>query len=308
VQGLDGEHAVDAAPEPARDELVDPAVTVEDVDADAVRLEGVRDPLVAGHHELLEEPGRHERAVVVAHVLPPPGDVDPARRDVLPDELEIHQRNVFHHFLDPGAVGHEGDGQVLEAHPVAQPAVERAAVEEDGHAGGVGRGDGRRDVSDPAGTPGIEALVAQQLPIGPGLDGELEELGHGRIVIEHLGQGPVLGLHDAPLAPAFESLFLELRKKPLPDGDFGDDGYALQSQAALDVLVRPAVAGQALLVPNGDRLVPVAELHVRDAVRLFPAEDPVESLSCGHGQTDHIAGIRRPSIRIRARVEMRRRL
>ncbi len=54
VQGLDGEHAVDAAPEPARNEVVDPAVAVEDVDGDPFGRESVRDPQITGHHELLE--------------------------------------------------------------------------------------------------------------------------------------------------------------------------------------------------------------------------------------------------------------
>ncbi len=154
-------------------------------------------------------------------------------------------------------------------------------MEEDGHARGVGRGDGPADVADPAGPPGVEPLVAESFPIGPRLDGELEELGHGRVVVEHLGERPVFGLDDAPLAPLLDGFFFKGRIKPLLDGHFREDGDPLESEVPLDVLVGPAVAGQALFVPDGDRLVPVAELHVRDAVRFFPAEDPVESLAGG---------------------------
>jgi hypothetical protein len=139
--------------------------------------------------------------------------------------------------------------------------------------------------ANPAGPQGVEPLVAEPFPIGPRLDGELEELGHGRVVVEHLGERPVLGLHDAPLAPLLDGYFFKSRKKPLLDGHFREDGEPLESEVPLDVLVRPAVAGQALLVPDDDRLVPVTELHVRDAVRLLPTEDPVESLSDGHGPT-----------------------
>ena len=82
--------------------------------------------------------------MVVAHVLPPPGHVDrPAAGDVTLDEPEVHPGDVLHHLLDPVPVGHQGDGQVLEPHPVPEPAVERAAVKKDGHVRGVGRLDGR---------------------------------------------------------------------------------------------------------------------------------------------------------------------
>ena len=144
------------------------------------------------------------------------------------------------------------------------------------------------DVADPAGPPGIEALVAEAFPVGPGLDGEADELGHGRIVVEHLGEGPVLRPDDAPLAFDLERLLLEGRIEPPLDGDLGHDGDALEPQVPLDVLVRPAGARQALVVPDGDRLVPVAELHVGDAVRRLPMKDPVESLPDGHGRGPHL--------------------
>ncbi|MCK7522263.1 MAG: hypothetical protein MZV64_33600 [Ignavibacteriales bacterium] len=63
---------------------------------------------------------------------------------------------------------------------------------------------------------------------------------------------------------------------------------------ALDVLVGPALARQALVVPDGDRLVPVAELHIGDAVRLLPAENPVRAFSDGHERDDDIPGTVRP--------------
>ena len=259
---------------------------------DPLGLEGVGDPLVAGHHELLEELGRHERAVVVAHVLPPPGDVDrAAARDVLFDELEVHPGDVLHHLLDPVAVGHQGDGQVLEAHPVPEPAVEGAAVEEDGHPGGVRCLDGRPHVADPPRRVRIEPLVPQLLPVCPGFDGELQEMGHRGVVVEHLRQGALLGPDQAAAVPDLEGLLLEGREEAPVDGGLGDDLQSLEAEVALDVPVGPAFAREALLVPDGDRLVPVAELHVRDAVRLLPAEDLVESFPGGHGYKSSLSRI-----------------
>ena len=136
------------------------------------------------------------------------------------------------------------------------------------------------DIADPAGRVRVEPLVPQLLPVGPGLDGELDEMGHRGVVVEHFCERPVL-VWTMRCSPRRSRVFSSNSGWRFADGHLGDDGNALEPEVPFDVLVGPALARQALVVPDGDRLVPVAELHVGDAVRVLPTEDPVESFSGG---------------------------
>jgi hypothetical protein len=149
--------------------------------------------------------------------------------------------------------------------------------------------------------------VPHALPVLPGLDRELEELGHGGVVVEHLGEGPVLGPDDAPLAPPLDRLLLELGEEAPLDRRLRDDLEPLEPEVPFHVPVVLTLGRQTLLVPDRDRLVPVAELHVGEPVRLLPAEDLVEPFPDGHGGPDDIPdrGARQPQPR---RVEKSRRL
>ena len=122
---------------------------------------------------------REERAGLVAHVLPEHGevDVDFAHRPLQHPNKEIAQ--VIHHLVHQARVVIQQIAEALEAYPIAQEAVEAAAVDADDVVP-VGPALLESCPSLRLGIPpaggGVQVLIPVALPVAARLDRVIEEL------------------------------------------------------------------------------------------------------------------------------------
>ena len=286
---FDGEHAIDAGVEPEGHELFDVAVAVEVDDIDAVAAEQGGDAFVVGDEVAFEMGGGKEGAGVVAHVFPEVGTIEVAAGGE--QAGEGGDRTVGQgrdHFLEEGGVVVDGEGNVFQAHPVAEPAEEAAAPEVEGVvAVGVGPdASGFAPVlGEAVGVVGVEAGFVVFFP-GFAVGEEVGfVMGDGGHVFFAENADAVGLLDDFMVAAVFDFEEFEGRAEAGVGGGAG--GEAIHAEVGIGVeavvVVVADVAGEALFVPFGDGFGPEAEIAEGGAVAGLVVHGGGEALAFVHG-------------------------
>jgi len=94
-----------------------------------VGVQTLRDALVAGHHDALEEVDRDDRPVLEADVFPPAGVIEVDLAEDLVERAFDHPARSLHHVFDHVGIIVAGIGEPLEGEKVADRADHRAAVD-----------------------------------------------------------------------------------------------------------------------------------------------------------------------------------
>ena len=246
-------------------------------------LQQVCDAPVAGHHEPLEVAGRDHGAGVEGHVLPAGAEVDLHLGGGPFDGAEHYPGDGLHDLLDECGVVVDHHGGALEAHPIAPPAVEAADADAEGIvAVGVLL---LQDlpcvrVGKAAGVVGVEPRLELPLPFVAALEEEVEEAGNGVLPGGvNLASGAVLVADEEILPGVVEHLPFEAGREALVDGH-----PAAGCEAEVEVGFGEGVnlPGEALLVPQGEGVVPVAELLIRHVVDDLEVHGSQPAFAVGH--------------------------
>ena len=193
--------------------------------------------------------------------------------------------------MKPCRVIVEGDGDGLQAHPVAEPAENRAHANRERIVAlaphthlfvpvlGVAQG-----------SLGVETRLDLVLPVGTGLHRELEPLGHmvGELSLELPGNDALRALDDPVPFSLFEDGLFE-------GGDETEiDGHVLAQAVKAEELVEIDVVGPPFTVPPFQRLRPEAHFPPRATVAVAIVHRCQETFAAVHrGRlSPSVAGVR----------------